>query len=201
MSLLLPWEVIERVIEHASDDHDLLRSFSLTCRQLRPRSFALIVAQYIFLDSRDRVSDFSDYLLSNPELQPLIHSISISPADFRPFPLVNMLPHLSALRFISPRHRGNALFKKQLAVELHPNTLNCYRFFGKRIRTLSFDNLSLRVPCDFFRLLLSFPNTTQITCRDIFIKIPAKGTSAVETVRWRLSNQLQLETIKVSIDP
>ena len=63
MSLILPWEVIERIIDYASNDFDLLRTFSLTCRQLRHRSFTLIVAQYIFFDSKERVSDFSDFIM------------------------------------------------------------------------------------------------------------------------------------------
>ena len=137
-SLALPWEIIERVIENASDDRDLLRSFSLTCRQLRPRSFTLILAQYVFLDSRDRVSNFCDYLLEHPELRPLIHSILISPDDFRPFPLANMLPCLSTLLFISPRHREPLSFLKRRrpTMEIHHTTITCYHLFGKCIRIL-----------------------------------------------------------------
>ena len=61
MSLMLPWEVIERVIEHASDDLELLRNFCLTCRQLHPYSFSLIIAKHIFLCSKERMTCFRTF--------------------------------------------------------------------------------------------------------------------------------------------
>ena len=201
--LALPWEILERVIEHSSDDLDLLRSFSLTCRQLRPRSFTLILAQYVFLNSRDKAFDFVDFLLEHPKLQPLIHSIIISPADFRPFPLVNMLPRLSTLLFtppgyqkykfhIGPNDRGDLPYS-----EIHHATINCYHLFGRRIHTLSLDHLSFQTSSDLFRLLLAFPMTTQLSCNNIFIKFTEKQTPTV--VRNKLSKQLRLQNLHVRI--
>ena len=155
---LLPWEVVERIIEYASDDLELLRSFSLTCRQLRPRSFSLIVARYIFLGSRDRVSGFYDFLLENAELRSSIQSLTISPADFSPVPLVNMLSRLSTLIFVSPGSKENVRPGNRPAIKLHPAILNCYHSFGKRIHTLSLSRLSFRTSSDLFRLLFAFPN-------------------------------------------
>ena len=200
-SLALPWEIIERVIEHASDDRNLLRSFSLTCRQLRPRSFTLILAQYVFLETRDRVSNFCDFLLEHPELRPLIHSILISPDDFRPFPLANMLPCLSTLLFISPRHGEPLSFlkKRRPTIEIHHSTITCYHLFGKCIHTLSLNHLSFQTSSDLYRLLLAFPMTTQLSCNDIFIKTEEKEAPAMTVLRSRLSNQLQLDTLHVRI--
>ena len=198
MSLLLPWEVIERVIEHASDDINLLRSFSLTCRQLRPCSSSF-VAQYFLLDSRDRVSDFCDFLLDNTELRTFIQSLNISPAEFRPFPLITMLPYLSTLVFTSRGHKEYKCIEDRPAIELHHTTINCYHSFGKRIRTLSFNHLSFRTSGDFFRLLLAFPMRTQLTCNDVAITSLKKEASAINIVRSKLSKQLRLQTLHVRI--
>ena len=198
MSLVLPWEVIEIVIDHASDDLDLLRSFVLTCRQLRPCSFSLIMAQYVFLNSRDRASAFCDFLQSKATLRQRIHSISISPADFRPFPLINMLPRLSTL-FVSCGYKKYGRRYDRPIVELHPTIINCYHSFGRRIHTLSLDHLSFRTPCDFFRLVLAFPRITQLTCNDILIASPGLRASAMEVVRRKLSKQLPLEILHVRI--
>ena len=199
MSVLLPWEVIERVVEHASDDRDLLRSFSLTCRQLRPRCFTLILAQYVFLDSRDRVSDFSDFLLEHHKLQPLIHTILISPADFRPYPLINMLPRLSTLLFISPGYKESHSPRVPPNTKMHHTTITCYHTFGKRIRTLSLNHLSFQTSTDLFRLLLAFPIRTQLTCNDIIITSEEKETPARKIIESKLSEQLRLETLYVRI--
>ena len=197
--LALPWEIIERVIEHASDDRDLLRSFSLTCRQLRPRSFTLILAQYVCLDSRDRVSDFSDFLLEHPKFQPFIHSISVSPADFRPFPLVNMLPRLSTLLFISPGYIKNVIPEDRPHLVIHHTTITCYHLFGKHIQALSLNRLSFLRSRDFFRLLLAFPNRTRLTCNDVSITSSDKEGLATTVMRSKLSKQLRLETLNVRI--
>ena len=188
MSLLLPWEVIERVIEHAIDDLDVLRSFCLTCRQLRPRSFSLILHRYVFLKGRARVSDFCDFLTENTELRSLIKTLKIRPAEFSPIPLVQMLPHLSTLLFTG---------STRSPVKLHRALLNCYHSFGKRIHTLSLKRLSFQTESDLFRLLLAFPTMTQVTCSEISIKPPTREGSAVNALRVKLSKQLRLETLHV----
>ena len=198
ISLLLPWEVIERVIENAGDDLTLLRSFSLTCRQLRPRSFSLMIAQFVFLNSRDRASNFCDFLSENTELQPLIHSIIVSPADFRPFPLINMLPCLSTLLFVSPGYKGEDDRWERPTLMLHTTILSSYHSFGKRIRNLSLDRVSFSTSCDLFRFVLAFPQIKEIVCHDIIIDRPeTKGTSTLELMRSKLCNRLGLETLNV----
>ena len=192
MSLLLPWEVIERVIEHAFDDLELLRSFSLTCRQLRPRSFSLILHRHVFLKSRDQVFDFCDFLTENTELRLLIEALTISPDEFSPIPLVNMLPHLSTLLFTG---------STPSLVQLHPALLNCYHSFGKRIHTLSLQRLSFETESDLFRLLLAFPTIKQITFSKVYVDPPAilgEGYT-MSALAVKLSKQLRLETLHVRI--
>ena len=197
--LVLPWEIIERIINYASDDLDLLRSFSLTCRQLRPRSFSLIIAQHVFLCSKDRMLAFRNILLANTKLQRLVHSITISPADFPPFPLVKVLPHLSTLGLISHGYEKCNGPQERPAIVLHSMLLGWYRSLGTRIRTLSLDHLSFPDCRELCRLLIAFPNVIQITCNDIYITSPANRGPAMEVVKAKLSDQLRLETLEVRV--
>ena len=103
MSLVLPWEVIERVIDHAYyDDYELLRSFSLTCRSLRPRAL-WVMLQCTHLQSVDQSLALCDFFRTKTglQLQGHIQSLIVSPPDFPPFPLLKLLPNLSALLFVS----------------------------------------------------------------------------------------------------
>ena len=195
MSLVLPWEVIETIIEYASKNLNSLRSFSLTCRQLRPRSTIFIFAHYIFLSSRARVSAFCDFLQENIELRPLIKSITVSPADFRPL-LFTMLPQLATFTFRSCGYKEYHHPSKRAVVKLHKAALDGYHSLGKGIRTLYLDHLSFQTPCDFFRLLLVFPKTTQVTCKNIDIKSPAENQPAMDVVRRKLK-QRRLEVLNV----
>ncbi|KAI1791080.1 hypothetical protein LXA43DRAFT_850200, partial [Ganoderma leucocontextum] len=68
MSLAFPWEVIERTIDHSSNSVVTLRSFTLTCRQLRPRSNMVLLSQ-IVLKNRDRLFSLCAMLQANPDLQ------------------------------------------------------------------------------------------------------------------------------------
>ena len=102
-SPLLPWEVIERVIGHSGDHPETLHSFSLTCRQLRPRALCFMVADAKF-KTRDQIFDFCDFLQAKPHLKPLVRSIAVDPVHFAPFPLLHILPNLSAISFISQLH-------------------------------------------------------------------------------------------------
>ena len=213
MSFLLPWEIIERIIELASDNLDLLRSFSLTCRQLRPRSFSLILGQYVFIYSPDRAIEFCSFLREQPQLQPLVLSITISPINFRPFPLMKLLPRLSTLHFFSRKHKVLGTFedvdpnnqvddiKEPPAIALHSTILRWCRSSGTGIRTLFLDHLCFQTRSELFKLLLAFPHATKITCNNIRVKSSANQAFAVEMVGSKLSKQLRIEALHVRIHP
>ncbi|TBU40791.1 hypothetical protein BD309DRAFT_869571 [Dichomitus squalens] len=195
MSLVLPWEVLERVIDHFV----ILRSFSLTCRQLRPRTL-LFMMESCHFHAKDEVFAFCDFLQAKSEFLSLIQSLFVCPIDFLPFPLIRILPNISTLRFIIRRFGEYARPADRPVVDLHPSALSCYRVYGERIRTLSLDHLSFTTYSDFFRLVLAFPNATEIICQDVLVKIPPTNASAIDVVKRKLSKQPRLETIKVSMD-
>ena len=96
MSPVLPWEVIERVVDQSCDDSGTLHNFSLTCRQLRPRALCFMVASADF-KNRDQIFGFCDFLQTRPHLKPLVLSITVNLVDFAPFPLLYILPSLSEI--------------------------------------------------------------------------------------------------------
>ena len=96
MCLALPWEVIERVIDHSADDNETLRSFALTCRDLHPRSINTLY-RHLKFERRDQIFDLCDVLRAKPHLQLCVESVSVLIDEFPPHPLLRMLPHLSEI--------------------------------------------------------------------------------------------------------
>ncbi|KAI1781619.1 hypothetical protein LXA43DRAFT_908258 [Ganoderma leucocontextum] len=129
----LPWEVIERIIDHSGDHPKSLRSFSLTCRQLRPRSRCVLFTRLDF-KSRDCVFAFVDFLQDNPHLTPFVRSIVVRPSDFAPFPLLHILPNLSEIGFTS-RECFTAR-PDTVSALWHQSSLTCSQRFGTHIQTL-----------------------------------------------------------------
>ena len=63
----LPWEVIERVIDHSASSTKTLYSFTLTCHDLLPRSTTLLLGR-VKLRNRDRLFDLCAILQVKPHL-------------------------------------------------------------------------------------------------------------------------------------
>ena len=195
----LPWEVIERVIGHAYDDLDLLRSFSLTCRQLRPRSLWFMI-KLAHLKNRNHVAAFCDFLGTDTgsQLKPYIQSLTISPtSDVPHVPLLKTLPNLSRLVLIPPR---SEYYEKtgRPAVYLHTPTLFCYRQYGKGIQRLEFAHVSFSTFPDFCRFLGAFPNMLHFICRNVQIQKEATDVQHA-FVRSLLSKAVQPKKIAVRV--
>ena len=183
----LPWEVIERIINHSGDHPQTLCSLALTCRQLRPRSRCLMVSRAVF-KSRDHIFAFVDFLDGNPHLKPLVHSIVVELMDFPPFPLLHILSNLTEIEFNSVKE----------IVALPQPALTCFHRFGANIRSLRLFNLSFVTYLPFSRVLLALPNVVHLTCQNVVIK--SVGDQApLDVIRWRLSKQMQLKTLVVSL--
>lgn len=189
-SPLIPWEIIERVVDHSGDHPETLRSVSRTCRQLCPRS-QLVMFSEVDLKSRDRVSSFVDFLQVTPRLAPLVRSIVVPPTAFGPS-LLYLLPNLSAIRCTSWEHQN-----AHPALALHSISLACLGRLGSHIQTLHLLKVSFPTPAVFARVLLALANVRNLVCIDVDIQ--AEGDQAVgEAVRRRLSESVQLKTLVVS---
>ncbi|TBU61656.1 WD40-repeat-containing domain protein [Dichomitus squalens] len=197
MSPVLPWELIESVVDQACHDFDLLHSFSLTCRQLHSRSL-LVMINHIPLNSRDKAFAFYDFLRTDTglRLREHVRSLTISPVDVPHLPPLHMLPNLSTLSFISRKLERYYHEEGRPTVRLHTSHLWCYHRYGQNIRTLELGHLSLSACIDLCRLILAFPNTTKIICHDIIVKGPAMSGPVMDVLGAKLSRP-QLATVNI----
>ena len=187
----LPWEVIERVIDLSCDNSPTLRSFSLTCRQLHPRSRCAMFAR-VDLSSRDRIFAFLDFLQDNPYLIPFVRSVVAQPLDFAPFPLLRVLSSLSYIRFTS----GPGSASEGTSCVLHKSTLTCLQRFGCHIQTLHLFEIRFATFLQFAGLLLAFTNVEHLTCERITVDAK-KDQVPSEAIKRRVSERMRLKTMAV----
>ena len=196
-SPLLPWEVIEKVIDHSRDNPNSLRSFSLTCRELLPRSRCLMLAGGVHLKSRDHAFALVDFLQANPHLKSFISSIIVQPADLPPFPLLHILSDLSEITFTARwPNTGTAV----PSGSLHPSTLTCFRRFGSRIQTLCLSHITFSTSLAFVQLLLAFSSITRLVCQHVDIQTGG-NQAPLAVVIQHLSHKLRLQSLVVRASP
>ena len=197
MSLGLPWEVIERVIEHCYDNRRALYNFSVTCHQLRPLSLSLLVADIEF-KHKEQIFGLCDLLRTKPHLQPLVRTMSVYPTDLVPCPLLGMLKNLNEIVFTDHRFadsdQGVELHRPPII--LHKSTLTYCGGLGTHIQTIQFFRVTFATDLELARMLSAFSRIKVLTFEDVAIK---KNASAplVATTRQRLSRRLHLGTLHV----
>ena len=189
----LPWEVIERVIDQSSGHSATLRSFSLTCRQLRPRSRCMLFSRVEF-KNKDQVFAFVDFLQGNPHIKPFVHSVVVEPTDFPPFPLLHLLSNLSEIRFARPKQY---LSQGDTVSALHQSMLTCLQRFA-HMDTLHISKIRFATYLPFARLLAAFPNISHLTCEEVAIQAVG-GRAPLEVIRRRLFTQMRLKSLTVSV--
>ncbi|PIL35806.1 hypothetical protein GSI_01466 [Ganoderma sinense ZZ0214-1] len=200
MSLALPWEVIERVIEHCYDSHRALYNFSISCRQLRALSLTLLVADVEF-KHREQIFSLCDLLRAKPHLQPLVRTMSVYPTDLVPCPLLDMLTNLNEIVFTDRRFGTGSDQSAELhrpTVVLNQSTLTCCGRVGTHLQTIQFFRVTFATDLELSRLLSAFPHVSVLTLEDVAIKTNASAP-LVATNRQRLSRRLQLRTLHIDI--
>ena len=96
--------MIERITDLSAGRSDTLCNLALTCRNLRhPSHFAMFGR--VQLKNHDRVFAFIVFLLTNPELQPFVHTITVTPAALGPS-LLYILPNLSSIECVDESRLG-----------------------------------------------------------------------------------------------
>ena len=192
---LLPWEVIERIINHSGDHPTTLHNFSLTCRSLRPRALCLLVAHVVF-KSRLSIFSFCDFIEAKPHLNPLVRSITVNPNDFAPFPCLYILPNLYELTFAPVNSNAAKRFKMPLPTVVNQSSLTCCQRFGTHIQTLHLSKLFFSTYLEFGRVLLAFTNILHLVCSGVSIE--GEGNQApLEVIQRRMSEQLRLLTVSI----
>lgn len=215
----LSWELIEQVIDLSGRRPNTLCSLSLTCRQLRPRS-RLVMFSRVQLESSDHVFAFVAFLLANPELRPFVHTVIVTPAAFGPS-LLYILPNLGSIECVDElqleepedeedgdNESTNAPYLMQgiartpyvhrTSLNIHHTSLACFKRLGAHIRTLRLNSVSFPTSLAFAQVLSAFSRITHLKCKKVQIK--AAGSEApLEVIRRRLSKQMQLKSLFVSV--
>ena len=222
----LPWEVIEWVINLSSHRPNTLCNLALTCRHLRRPSHLAMFGK-VQLESSDHVFAFVAFLQANPELQPFVHTIVVTPAAFGPSVLY-VLPNLSSIECVDESQLGEPEDEDgegeqeregegederlhipdymrpptsvNRSLDLHPSSLACFKQLGAHIRTLRLNSVSFPTSLAFVQTLLAFSSITRLVCEKV--EIEAAGSEAPLAVATRrLSEHLQLKTLVVRALP
>ena len=100
----LPWKVIEQITDLSAGRSDTLCNLTLMCCNLHHPSHLMMFSQ-VQLKSHDCVFVFITFLLTNPELQPFVHTITITPATLGPS-LLYIFPNLLSIECIDELQLG-----------------------------------------------------------------------------------------------
>ncbi|PIL30075.1 hypothetical protein GSI_07782 [Ganoderma sinense ZZ0214-1] len=165
-------DVLEAVIDQASDDAPSLRQLSLLCSTFLNRA-----RYHIFTSIRIRtvqqLESSREFLHSRPWLPPLIKNVTLTIAVSReksfpnlylfevvPVRLLTQLPNLRGWRMVVGQNEERSL-------SLHRYALSCYRKYCVGIRILHLDRISFDNVSDFKAFILAFTCSLQIESLEI----------------------------------
>ncbi|KAM5543198.1 hypothetical protein V8D89_003072 [Ganoderma adspersum] len=195
-SPILPWEIIERIIGHSSHNPKSIRNFSHTCRELRPRSLCLLVAN-VTLYSRNKIFDFCHFLQAKPHLTPFVRSLTVHPHDFAPVPLLRILPNLSKIEFNNSGILNRSIGRRNKVVQiLNQPTLTCCRLLSTRIQTLRLSGLVFGTYLQFLHLLSAFTSILHLECLNVSI-FEEGDPVLLDVAKQRLSRRLRLLSVSL----
>ena len=212
----LPWKVIERVTDLSAGRPNTLCSLALTCRNLRHPSHLAMFGR-VQLESHDRVFAFIAFLLANPELQPFVHTLTVTPASLGPS-LLYILPNLSSIECVDESQLGEPEDKDagkedetpnilghmppasthvRSSIVMHRTGLVCFRQLGASIHTLRLCSVLFPTSLAFVQTLSAFTGVTRLICEDVEIKAAGCEAPLEWATRW-LSERMRLKELTVS---
>ncbi|PIL33094.1 hypothetical protein GSI_04543 [Ganoderma sinense ZZ0214-1] len=172
----LPTEVLEAIIDQASDNPTTLRQLSLTCATLLPRS-RLRLFSGIVIRTVEQLEASHDFLDSNPWLVSLVRKVTlftiisednpkpnIRLLDIVPIHLLNRLPNLLAWTMTSQSRWTIP------TVSLHRSVFWRYQKHSNRIRRLELSDIHFDRLSDFKRLVSAFTRIDILACNGISFK-------------------------------
>ena len=180
----LPTEMIEKVIDQASNDAASLRQLSLLCKFLLTRArfhlFSAIVIQTV-----EQMDSSREFLDLHPWVPPLVRRVALAiyvPNDYsKPnvpgleiirLHLFTRLPNLRAWKMST----NMWLYPSQLRLSLHGSTTSCYRTYGRRIQNLELGNIRFQDVSHFVRLISAFTGLRSLSCSNITLAFKISQT-------------------------
>ena len=205
----LPTELLELVIDQASDDPATLRSLSVTCRAFLPRSRSYLFSG-ICIRTVEQMESSSDFLDKHTWLPPLVHRVTLAyesaeskswpnarVVDIVPVHLLTRLPNLRVWK-TGPVVVNNTAH--QASLSLHRYTLSLYRSTSTCIHRLELRTVHFDCLADFIGLISSFNSIHTLTCYNIDFRRDEEFNASLYVGRTgRLSCPLQISTLEVII--
>ena len=204
----LPTEVLEAVVDEASDNPWTLHNLSLTCITLLPRSRVHLFSGLV-IRTVQQLEESREFLDSCPWLAPLVLKVSIFATipqnnskhgilllDVVPIHLLTRLPNLRAWT-MGVEDFAPTRFIPSLA--LHHFALRCYRKYGGHIRSLELSCIGFHSKSDFRGLISAFTGLDSLICCGIR-RFRSREQQPVMAVTVATNIQpLPISTLKVSL--
>ena len=202
----LPIEILEGVIDQASDNTVSLRRLSLTCITLLSRCRYHLFSSLV-IRTVQRLEAFPGFLDSSPWLAPLVWKVTLFAIlrdhskrnvplfDIFPVHLLTRLPNLRTWTMEAVDSKFASILP---SLSLHHSTLRYYRKHSKHIRSLELSFVIFYSLSDFKRLVSAFTSLDSLTCYDIGFRLEkAPHPLTAGTVATNLRPP-QISTLKVS---
>ena len=199
-------EVLEAVIDEASDNSRTLRNLSLTCITLLPRSRVRLFSGLV-IRTVQQLEESPEFLDSRPWLPPLVRKVTIFVTipedndklnirllDVVPIHLFSRLPNLCAWTM----ETENLSCPNIPSLALHRSALQCYRIYGGHIRSLELSRIQFYSESDFRGLISAFTGLDSITCDDIEFRSRQQQPVIAATVITSIP-PLPISTLNVSL--
>ena len=207
----LPTEVIEEVIDRASDDSDSLRNLSLLCKELLTRArFHLFTG--IVIRNVEQMESSREFLDSHPWVPPLVQKVTLSIELDEDYPkphiplldtirlhLFSRLPNLHTWRMEALISDSDWDVRHSVQLSFHPSTLLCYRTHGRHIQTLELAGIRFPDISHFIRLVSAFTSLRNLTCSNILVWKKLQAPLLDSEVIRKFSKPLKIEHLSVSI--
>ena len=200
----LPTELLEAVIDEASDNPRTLRNLSLTCITLVPRSRVRLFSGLV-IRTVQQLEASREFLDSCPWLPPLVLKVSLcftipKYSDKRNTRLLDIVPVHLFIRL--PNLRGwtmeteGGLWDRPLS--LHHSALRCYRIYGGHIRSLELSRIQFHSKSHFKGLVSAFTGLDSLTCYSIQFHSREQQPVIAATVTTNI-RPLPISTLNVSL--
>ena len=201
----LPTEVIEEVIDQASDDPQSLRHLSRLCKSLLTRARFNLFSR-IRIRNVEHMESFRVFLDLHPWVLHLVQKVTLSvdnPYDYpkRHIPMLDTFPSYLFSRLPNLRTwMMRAAIESDIPVlSFHTSTLTCYRAHGRHIHTLELVGIRFPDISHFTRLVSAFINLRRLTCSDILVRKELQTPLLDSEMIRKLSKPLKTEHLSVSI--
>ena len=203
----LPTELLEAVIDEASDNPGTLCNLSLTCITLLPRSRVRLFSGLI-IRTVQQLAVSRDFLDSRPWLPTLVRKVTlhifiprdntkpnIRLLDVVPIHLFTRLPNLFMWTMETADLSGPSC---PPSLALCNSALWCYRIYGGHIRSLELSRIRFHSKSHFRGFISAFTGLNSLACYSIEFHSSKQQPIVAATVATNI-RALPISTLKVSL--